>query len=135
MIALDYSLAIDADDPTQRAWAVQKVSEREARQRELWRWLMTQKMGREWISDVLLPALGPAHHLGGGTPEQLYGEVALHNLACRWLAQFLLGHRDLYLQMQAEALKREESDRKELEAQRAEWRRQQMASPGSESRE
>lgn len=109
--------AIDAE---QLAYADRKAKERVARRRELWRWLLGQKMGRELLYDVILAELGYLRHIGGPL-EQVYSQAALHNVCCRVMAEDILVHRDLYLQMQGEAMKREEQERRELEAARQQW--------------
>lgn len=104
----------------QLAFADRKARERANRRRDLWRWVLGQKLGRELLYDVLLAELGFLRHIGGPL-EAVYGQAALHNLCCRLMAEDILPHRDLYLQMQNEALKREAAEVAELEAARVKW--------------
>lgn len=112
----------DATSLEQIRFFEQQATARAARERELWRWVLTQKMGREFLHTVVFATLGHLRHLPLDGGPQLYGDVALHNLACRWLGKFVVRHRDLYLQMLAEASKRDEDERQALEAMRASWR-------------
>lgn len=107
-----------AIDPAQQAYAERKVRQREVRLVELWRWLLTQKMGREFLWDVLLADVGYDH------PIHDQADVALRNLAVRWMNTQVRRHRDLYLQMLNEASKREDDDQKEEDTMRAGWARQ-----------
>ena len=107
-------------DTEQLAYADAVRQRRVDRRRELWRWLMSKATGREVLYELVLGELGYLRHIGGPL-EQVYGEAALHNLCCRLMAEDILPHRELFMQMQAEALKRDEDERKELEAARAKW--------------
>jgi len=102
------------------AFAERKARERVTRRRELWRWLMGQKVGRELLYDVILDELGFLNAIRGSI-EEVYSQAALHNLCCRLMAKDILPHRELYLQMQNEALKREATELAELEAARVTW--------------
>jgi hypothetical protein len=113
-------LAGPAIDPEQQAFAERKAQQRIARRRELWRWLMGQKLGRELLYDVLLPELGFLRAIRGSV-DQVWGDVALYNLCCRLMAEDILVHPELYLQMQTEAGKRDKAERDELEAARVKW--------------
>jgi hypothetical protein len=107
-------------DAEQLAFADRKTKQRRDRRRELWRWLLSQSIGRELLYDVVLGELGYLRHIGGPL-EDVYSQAALHNLCCRLMATDILPHRELFLQMQNEAMKREALERAELEAARVKW--------------
>ncbi|HEV8474587.1 MAG TPA: hypothetical protein VGR82_17550 [Methylomirabilota bacterium] len=109
--------AIDAE---QLAFADRKAKQRAARRRELWRWLMAKREGRELLFEVILAELGYLHAIVGSV-EQVYAQAALHNLCCKWMATDVMPHRELYLQMQNEAQQRGEAERLEADAMRATW--------------
>ena len=111
------ALQTNAADPAQVRFAGGRTKARRARHRSLWRWLLSQQEGRELLYDVILADLGHLRYIGGPL-ETVYGEAALHNLCCRWMAEHILVHPELYLQMQGEALRRAERDRQEIQASR-----------------
>jgi len=113
----DDSLQTSAIDPEQLAHAGRTVKAQQRRRRDLWRWVLSEKAGREFVYDVLLRDLGILHHIGGSL-EQVYSQAALHNVACRWMGKDITPHRELYLQMQGEAMKREEEQRRGNRASR-----------------
>lgn len=119
-MAGDLGYQDNAADAEQLAFADRKAKERVARRRELWRWLMSQAIGRELLYDVILGELGFLRAIRGPL-EDVYSQAALHNLCCRLMAEDIFPHREFYLQMQQEALKREAAERQELEAARVKW--------------
>jgi hypothetical protein len=123
MIARDFRLALDLDDDRQARWLAEKTAARDRRARELWHAVLKTAVGREFISDVLLTALRYQQRLGDGTREELYCEVALHNLASAWMRDYIKEHREYYTQMEQEVRGREAQDRRELEAARRLWTR------------
>lgn len=100
----------------------QAADDRVARAAELWRWLLTQRLGRAFLYEVVFAELGYLRHIRTGAVEALYEDVALHNLSCRWMAQ-VGRHRDLSMQMFAEASKREDEERARYDARRRDWDR------------
>jgi hypothetical protein len=117
---VDADLEGEAIDPAQLEFAEGKAQQRIARRRELWRWLLGQKLGRELLYDIWLPELGFLHAIVGSS-EQVHGQVALYNLCVRLMAEDILVHPELYLQMQSEAGKRAKAEIDELEAMRVKW--------------
>lgn len=111
----------DTRDPEQAHYFAELERRRAAREHELWRWVLTQKMGREFLHTVVFGTLGYMHHIPTVGSDQTFGAIALHNLACRWLGKFVVRHRELYLQMVNEATKRDDDEREALETQRAAW--------------
>jgi hypothetical protein len=109
--------AIDAEQQAYQEW---KAKDREARARELWRWMLSKPIGREFLFTQVLEVVGPFRTID---PVQPQGDVALHNLGFDWLIR-IQEHRDLYLQMVDEHLKRQKEDREEREAKRQEWQQQ-----------
>lgn len=107
----------NASDPEQLEHARFTEKERAKRRRELWRWLLSQGEGREWLWEIGLRELGMFHRIAGSL-EEVYGQAALHNLACDWLRTDITPNRELYLQMQNEALRREEQQRRGNRASR-----------------
>jgi hypothetical protein len=106
----------NAADPEQIDYATRKTKDKLRRRRELLRWSLNHAEGRELWWAVLLPLFGLHQHQGGAA-ETVWGQVALHNVGCALLAE-LTQHRELYLQMQAEAFKRDEREKRETEAVR-----------------
>lgn len=115
-----------AIDPAQLTWAEEQERRRQVRVAELWRWALTQRLGRAFLYEVVLADLGYLRHIRTHAADALYGDAALHNQACRWMAQIGL-HRDLSLQMFAEASKREDEERAAEETKRREWEQRQQA--------
>lgn len=116
----------NAADDAQVAYAEQKAHEATARERELWRWVLSQKMGREFLHAVVLAELGVSRHITTDTAAETYRDVALHNLGCRWLGR-IVRHRDLYLQMLMEASKRDDEARREMQTARQQWAAREAA--------
>lgn len=114
----DDAVQTNAADPAQLEHARRTVRQQARRRRELWRWLLSHGEGREWLWEIGLRELGMFHHIGGSL-EEVYGQASKHNLACEWMRVDITPHRDLYLQMQHEALKREELQRRGNRASRA----------------
>jgi len=102
--------ASDVEQVTQQG---DRVKARERRVAELWRWLLSKPIGREFLWDVLLADVGygrpiPTGYDGPG-PSAMH--AALHNLGCRWVDSQVRRNRNLYLQMLVEASKREDEER------------------------
>lgn len=116
---------LNAADPDQATYAERKVRQRLARAQELWRWLLTQKMGREFVQSQLLGAVGPGRAIDVGDRDLMQRQVALHNLGHLWLRDYITRHRDLYLQMVNEATKREDDEREEADTMRQVWARRE----------
>jgi hypothetical protein len=93
------------------------IARREARIAELWRWLINDKMGREFIWEVMLA------DVGYDRPIREAEDIPLRNLAVRWLNTQVRRHRDKYVQMLNEAIKREDDERREDDTNRAKWAR------------
>ena len=108
--------AIDID---QQDYAGQQATQRSLRVAELWRWLLTQKMGREFLWEVLLADVGYDH------PIRAVEDIPLRNLAVLWMNTQVRRHRDLYLQMLNEASKREDDARQQDDTMRATWARRE----------
>ena len=115
---MDDAVQTNAADPAQLEYASRTVRQQTRRRRELWRWLLSHAEGRELLWDVILRELGMFQHIAGPL-DVVYGQAALHNQACAWLGRDVTTHRDLFLQMQLEALKREEFQRRGNQASRA----------------
>lgn len=113
----DDAVQTNATDPEQLEHAARSVREQKKRRAELWRWLLSHGEGRELLWDVILRELGMFHRIAGPL-EEVYGQAALHNLACEWLRVDVTPQRELFLQMQNEALRREEQRRRNNKASR-----------------
>jgi hypothetical protein len=114
----DEQLQTNAADPAQLAEAQAIVRDRGRRRAELWRRQLSTAEGREFVWDIVLRELGMFHRIAG-SPEAVYGQAALHNLAVEWLRVDITPHRDLFLQMQNEALKRDAQEGKRARTARA----------------
>lgn len=104
-------LQTNAADPAQLENARRYERDRARRRVELFRRQLATYEGREFVWDVILPELGFMQHIGGPL-EAVYGAAALHNLAGKLIAVDLSPHTDLYLQMQAEGMKRRDREAK-----------------------
>lgn len=106
----DDALQTNASDPAQQEHA--RWSEKEAlkRRREVWRRQLSTGEGREFVW-MLLRDCGFLQHIGGSV-EAVYGQAALHNQVCAWVGRDIAPHPELGLQMQMEARKRAEQQRR-----------------------
>jgi hypothetical protein len=102
-----------AIDPDQQTYAERKAKAREARTAWLWRQLMSQEWGREFLYSQLLTWTM--------RPLRDEREVAIHNQVCIWVADYLARNTELYRQMFVEALKRAAQEREEDDTMRAAW--------------
>lgn len=112
---MDEPIQTNASDARQVARGRKRQVDAADRRRELFRWVLLAKDGRELMWE-LLRDLGYLKHIGGPL-EAVYGQAALHNQACLWLKELVV-NRDLFLQMQNEAMKRDEQIAKDSRAAR-----------------
>ena len=125
---MDEPVQTNASDARQVAHGRKRERTQADRRRELFRWALSTKEGRELLWE-LLRDLGYLRHIGGPL-EAVYGQAALHNQACLWLKEVVV-HRDLFLQMQNEAMKRDAQVAKESRAARASDANDDMTTEGA----